>query len=889
MARLNRRTPKSRSALTGGNFGFRSTVDLLEDRVLLTFDPTSTEQLMLYDTNRVRIDPQGELNNYLFTSLSPLTSPDSNVNFAMSYFSVNTTQFLNEWSALVSTAPLAWNSSLYNAAAGHNSAMIAADEQSHQVSGEPALGTRIINAGYTGWTSAAENVYAYAYSEFYGHSGFLIDWGNATPGHRNNIMNSNYNEVGISITPESNGATQVGPLVITQDFGARSTWPQMVGVVYNDTNGNSRYDSGEGLGNVNITITGANGTFSTTSMTAGGWQKDVPAGTYKVVVSGGSFSGSTEMTVTISSSNKQVDFVSGAVGGYINFIRQYPSPETLGVVRSSTFYFDANNNRFWDGTSAGDAKGIFGNPSDIPVSGDFNGDGYDEIGIFRNGYWYIDMNGDRAWSGVGSGLDVIYNFGIAGDKPVVGDWNGDGFDSIGVVRNADWYLDLNGNGVWNGAVTDGLYSFGAVSDTPIVGDWNGDRIDDIGVVRSGYWYLDLSGNRIWGGLAGGDTVFSYGNPTDTPIIGDWNYDRIDDVGIVRSGTFYLDQNGNRSWSGVAGGDAIVSFGATTDLPLIGRWKPGTVSPTYASFTATGPTTISSDDVTFQATHAGVDGNYVSVAFTESTNATTSVSVTGNAITVRLAVQTGAYAGLTLTGPTTNTFDNLVFTAASTGVSGNNIAVVFTMATNTTTAVSVSGSTITVAVGFDTTGSTFVGTASEAAAAIAANTSAAALVSVSAGGSGTGVLGTSAATHLSGGLNSVGIIVTASQVAAAISANTAAAALVTAFSGGTSVVGTFAAQFLSGGAGVASRLPLTNYSAPAYIDLGVTPTGLKLGTTEPTASQLAVPRAPLFERTQSSPPNVQSSQLPDRNRASDPDADANVLYDGLFASEPGNLL
>ncbi|MCA9092272.1 MAG: hypothetical protein KDA68_02200 [Planctomycetaceae bacterium] len=889
MARLNRRTPQSRSSLKGGDFGFRSTVDPLEERVLLTFDPTSTEQLMLYDTNRVRIDPQGELNNYLFTSLSPLTSPDSNVNFAMGYFSVNTTQFLNEWSALVSTAPLAWNSSLYNAAAGHNAAMIAADQQSHQVSGEPALDTRIINAGYTGWTTAAENVYAYAYSEFYGHSGFLIDWGNATPGHRDNIMDSSFNEVGISITPESNGATQVGPLVITQDFGARSIWPQMVGVIYNDINGNSRYDSGEGLSNVNITITGANGTFTTTSMTAGGWQKDVPAGTYKVVVSGGSFSGSTEMTVTLTSSNKQVDFVSGSVGGYVNFIRKYPSPETLGVVRSSTFYFDANNSRTWDGTSAGDAKGIFGNPSDIPISGDFNGDGYDEIGVFRNGYWYIDMNGDRAWSGVGSGLDVIYNFGIAGDKPVVGDWNGDGFDSIGVVRNANWYLDLNGNGVWNGAVTDGLYSFGAVSDTPIVGDWNGDRIDDIGVVRSGYWYLDLSGNRIWGGLAGGDTVFSYGNPTDTPIVGDWNYDRIDDVGIVRNGLFYLDQNGNRSWSGVAGGDAIVSFGATTDRPLIGRWKPEAVSPTYASFTATGPTTNTSDDVTFQATHAGVDGNYVSVAFTESTNATTSVSVTGNAITVRLAVDTGAYAGLTLTGPTTNTFDNLVFTAASTGVSGNNIAVVLTTATNSTTAVSVSGSTITVAVGYDTSGSTFVGTASEAAAAISTDTAAAALVSVVAADSGTGVLGTSATTHLSGGWDSGAVVVTASAVAAAISANTAAASLVTAFSGGTSVVGTFAAQFLSGGSGVASLPPLTNYSSPAYIDLGISHSNPDSNTSEPSASQFAVPLAPLFERINSGTPTEQALPVLEEDRMNEPEADANELYDGIFASELGNLL
>lgn len=639
MTGLTRRKHHGRSLLTGGVSGPVWNTEPLEERILLTFDPTSTEQVMLYDTNRVRLDPQGELTNYLFTSLSPLTSPDSNVNFAMNYFSVDTAQFLQQWSALVSTAPLAWNSALYDAAAGHNAAMIAADQQSHQVSGEPALGTRVTNAGYTGWSTVGENVYAYAYSEFYGHSGFLIDWGNATPGHRNNIMNSSFNEVGISITPENNGSTAVGPLVITQDFGVRSALPQMVGVIYTDTNGNSRYDAGEGLSNVNITITGANGTYTTTSLTAGGWQKSVPAGTYKVVVSGGSFSGSTELTVKVSSSNKEVDFISGSVGGYVNFVRQYPAAETLGVVRNAAFYFDANNTRTWDGTGGGDALGNFGNSTDIPIAGDFNGDGYDEIGVFRNGYWYIDMNGDRSWSGTGVGQDVIYNFGIAGDKPIVGDWDGDGFDSIGIVRNASWYLDLNEDGAWSGAVTDGLYSFGAVSDTPIVGDWNGDRIDDIGVVRSGYWYLDLNGNRIWGGVAGGDTVFSFGNPSDTPVIGDWNYDRIDDIGIVRNGSFYLDQNGNRVWNGVAGGDALISFGATTDRPLIGRWKPPTVSASNASLTFYGPTTNTYDDLKLTAIHSGIDGNYVSVTFNKDTNGSTSVSVLGNAITVNLAADT----------------------------------------------------------------------------------------------------------------------------------------------------------------------------------------------------------------------------------------------------------
>ena len=33
-------------------------------------------------------------------------------------------------------------------------------------------------------------------------------------------------------------------------------------------------------------------------------------------------------------------------------------------------------------------------PGDMPVVGDFNGDGVDEIGVYRDGTWYIDTNGN---------------------------------------------------------------------------------------------------------------------------------------------------------------------------------------------------------------------------------------------------------------------------------------------------------------------------------------------------------------------------------------------------------------------------------------------------------------------------------------------------------------
>ena len=40
------------------------------------------------------------------------------------------------------------------------------------------------------------------------------------------------------------------------------------------------------------------------------------------------------------------------------------------------------------------------------------------------------------------------------DIPVVGDWMGTATPNIGVFRNGQWFLDLNGNGVWDGCGTD---------------------------------------------------------------------------------------------------------------------------------------------------------------------------------------------------------------------------------------------------------------------------------------------------------------------------------------------------------------------------------------------------------------------------------------------------
>ena len=73
-----------------------------------------------------------------------------------------------------------------------------------------------------------------------------------------------------------------------------------------------------------------------------------------------------------------------------------------------------------------------------------------KIGVFRNGQWFLDLNGNGAWEGCGT--DGCYaSFGLPTDIPVTGDWDGTGRTKIGVFRNGQWFLDLNGDGAWEGA------------------------------------------------------------------------------------------------------------------------------------------------------------------------------------------------------------------------------------------------------------------------------------------------------------------------------------------------------------------------------------------------------------------------------------------------------
>jgi hypothetical protein len=203
----------------------------------------------------------------------------------------------------------------------------------------------------------------------------------------------------------------------------------------------------------------------------------------------------------------------------------------LGVFDPSTaaWYLDLNGNGALDGCELDTCRYIFGKPGDRSVVGDWTGNGQTRIGLFRPSTrgWYFDINGNGQLDSCKKLDSCVKSFGKPGDLPVVGDWTGNGKTKIGVFRpsTAQWVLDLNGDKKMGRRCAKDLCisSFGMPGDIPVVGDWDGSGTDNIGVFRpaTGEWLLDVNGNGQWDGCSVDICLGPFGQPGDLPVVGKW--------------------------------------------------------------------------------------------------------------------------------------------------------------------------------------------------------------------------------------------------------------------------------------------------------------------------------------------------------------------------------
>jgi hypothetical protein len=156
----------------------------------------------------------------------------------------------------------------------------------------------------------------------------------------------------------------------------------------------------------------------------------------------------------------------------------------------------------------------FGTSGDKAVVGDWNGDGIDTPGIFRpsNGQWFL-TNGPNT-NNTSPISSVSFIFGQSGDLPVAGDFNGDGIDSIGTftASTGTWRLRNTNSG---GSPDITLNGVGVQGDLPVVGDFDGDGIDTPGGLRGSTWFLLNNFQFV-------ALNFDFGQAGDIPLVGDWD-------------------------------------------------------------------------------------------------------------------------------------------------------------------------------------------------------------------------------------------------------------------------------------------------------------------------------------------------------------------------------
>ncbi|MDQ0525897.1 CAP domain-containing protein [Azospirillum rugosum] len=294
--------------------------------------PTAYEQYMLELINRARANPAAEA-----------ARQGIDLNQGLTAGTIST----------AAKAALAWDPALIDAARAHSQWMLDTDTFSHTGINGSSPGARMTDAGYgfSGSWTWGENI--------------AIRWGSGTSinastveamesglfksaGHRTNILNDSFREIGVGLkTGEYQGSTG---MTGTQDFAKTAGNPFLTGVTFDDKDGDNFYDPGEGIGGVTIKAVSATGTtYQTTSWDAGGYQMDLPTGTYTVSFSGAGLPSTITKTATIGTSNVKLD-VNQDVAAPTSTL---PPPMELPATTAATIVVNAS------GTAAGGVNAHF--------------------------------------------------------------------------------------------------------------------------------------------------------------------------------------------------------------------------------------------------------------------------------------------------------------------------------------------------------------------------------------------------------------------------------------------------------------------------------------------------------------------------------------------------
>jgi uncharacterized protein YkwD len=280
-------------------------LEVLEPRSLLAaIFPTGYEQYMVELINSARANP---------AAYAASLGIDLNEGLAAGTISTAAKQ------------PLAINPYLTDGAQGHSQWMLDVDQFSHTGAGGTSPTQRMQNAGYVfsgSWTSGENIAYrgttgtpnVTSYTKII-EEDLFIDSGISGRGHRRNLMNGTFAEVGVGIRT---GLYSIyNSVMATQDFAKSGTTMWLTGVAFADTvTADNFYTPGEGLANITIeAIRDGNGLrYSTTTWASGGYALALPKGRYSIMAKGTGLGASQFIpSLNMGTQNMKRDFKVGTV------------------------------------------------------------------------------------------------------------------------------------------------------------------------------------------------------------------------------------------------------------------------------------------------------------------------------------------------------------------------------------------------------------------------------------------------------------------------------------------------------------------------------------------------------------------------------------------------
>ena len=257
-------------------------VEQLEPRTLLAGGPDVYEQYLICLINRARANPVAEAARY--------------------HVGLNEGVPTDELISSAPKPPLAINPNLQQSAQDHAQWMIDTDTYSHSgVNGStPDERDRLAGYVFTPPAAWAENI------AFSGqlttlpdvmaamdrlHLNLFVDTGVNGRTHRTTMLQQSLREVGVGLVSGdlSTDSGVIKAWMLSQDLAYRTGNNFITGVIFADTmKKDGFYTPYEGFGQVSVTATSSTGTaYQTTSWDSGGYSLEVPAGTYRLVFSGG--------------------------------------------------------------------------------------------------------------------------------------------------------------------------------------------------------------------------------------------------------------------------------------------------------------------------------------------------------------------------------------------------------------------------------------------------------------------------------------------------------------------------------------------------------------------------------------------------------------------------